>query len=98
MVTPSAATPELQGLEGELLGAIAEASDLATLEDVRVAALGRKGRVSELMQRLGQLPPEARKDFGQAVNKLKDRVAEALRERPSSSYASHGLINLRSST
>ena len=81
MVTPSAAKPELQGLEGELLGAIAEASDLATLEDVRVAALGRKGRVSELMQRLGQLPPEARKDFGQAVNKLKDRVAEALQAR-----------------
>ena len=77
--TPQSATPELQGLEGELLGAIAEASDLATLEEVRVAALGKKGRVSELMQRLGQLPPEARKDFGQAVNALKDRVAEALR-------------------
>jgi phenylalanyl-tRNA synthetase alpha chain len=76
--TPQAATPELQGLEVELLGVIAEASDLAKLEEVRVAALGKKGRVSELMQRLGQLPPEARKDFGQAVNKLKDRVTEAL--------------------
>ena len=30
------------------------------------------------MQRLGQLPPDARKSFGQAVNQLKDRVGEAL--------------------
>ena len=76
--TPASEAPTLEGLEGELLGAVAAASDLAKLEEVRVAALGRKGRVSELMQRLGQLPPEARRDFGQAVNKLKDRVAVAL--------------------
>ncbi|MGC1178584.1 MAG: phenylalanine--tRNA ligase subunit alpha [Methyloceanibacter sp.] len=70
--------PELEGLQTELLAAIAAASDLGMLEEVRVAALGRKGRVSELMQKLGKLPPEARKDFGQAVNCLKDRVGEAL--------------------
>jgi phenylalanyl-tRNA synthetase alpha chain len=70
--------PELESLQTELLSAIASASDLGKLEEVRVAALGRKGRVSELMQRLGTLPPEARKGFGQAVNSLKDRVGEAL--------------------
>ena len=73
--------PELESLQTELLRAIANASDLGKLEEVRVAALGRKGRVSELMQRLGTLPPEARKDFGQAVNSLKDRVGEALEAR-----------------
>jgi len=73
--------PELESLQTELLRAIANASDLGKLEEVRVAALGRKGRVSELMQRLGTLPPEARKDFGQAVNGLKDRVGEALEAR-----------------
>ena len=45
---------------------------------MRVAALGDKGRVSELMQTLGRMPPEERKSFGQAVNALKDRVGEAL--------------------
>ena len=40
---------DLEPLERELLGAIAGAADLAALEQVRVAALGKKGRVAELM-------------------------------------------------
>src|SRR6188472_785042 len=71
-------TLELYSLKTELLHAIAEANDLDKLEEVRVAALGRKGRVSELMQALGSLPPEERKSFGQAVNQLKERVGAAL--------------------
>ena len=76
--TPTAQTASLEGIEGELLGAIAKAADLGALEEVRVAALGKKGRVSELMQTLGRMAPEERKSFGQAVNQLKDRVGEAL--------------------
>ncbi len=70
--------PELDTLRSELLEAIARAPDLAKLEDVRVSALGKKGSVSALMQQLGALPPEARKDYGQAVNALKTSVGEAL--------------------
>ncbi len=70
--------PELDSLRSELLAAIAGACDLGGLEDVRVGALGKKGRVSALMQRLGSMPPEERRDFGQAVNALKTAVAEAL--------------------
>jgi phenylalanyl-tRNA synthetase alpha chain len=70
--------PQLDSLQAELLRAIGNASDLGKLEEVRIAALGRKGRVAELMQELGGLPAEARKSFGQAVNSLKDRVGEAL--------------------
>jgi phenylalanyl-tRNA synthetase alpha chain len=69
---------DLETLQSELLGAIASAADLGTLEEVRIAALGRKGRVPELMQRIGTLPPEERRSFGQAVNTLKTRVGEAL--------------------
>ena len=71
-------TLELYSLKSELLHAIAEANDLDRLEEVRVAALGRKGRVSELLQALGSLPPEERKAYGQVVNSLKDSVGEAL--------------------
>jgi phenylalanyl-tRNA synthetase alpha chain len=70
--------PELDTLRSELLDAVARASDLGKLEEVRVAALGKKGRVSELMQTLGTLPPEERRNFGQAVNSLKTSVGEAL--------------------
>jgi len=76
--TPTAQTASLEGIEAELLGAIAKAADLGALEEVRVTALGKKGRVSELMQTLGRMAPEERKSFGQAVNQLKERVGEAL--------------------
>jgi phenylalanyl-tRNA synthetase alpha chain len=69
---------ELDTLKAELLEAVAAASDLAGLEEVRVGALGKKGRVSALMQQLGSMPPEERRDFGQAVNAVKVAVSEAL--------------------
>ena len=69
---------ELDTLKAELLEAVASASDLAGLEEVRVGALGKKGRVSALMQRLGSMPPEERKSNGQAVNSVKVAVSDAL--------------------
>jgi phenylalanyl-tRNA synthetase alpha chain len=74
---------DLAALEQALLADIAAAEDLAGIERVRIAALGRKGRISELMARLGSLPADQRKAFGQAVNGLKDRVGEALDARKS---------------
>ena len=65
-------------LERELLDAVAAAGDLVSLEDVRVAALGKKGRISELMKGLGAMAPEERKAFGQGVNALKNRITDAL--------------------
>jgi phenylalanyl-tRNA synthetase alpha chain len=70
--------PELDSLKAELLEAVAHASDLDALEEVRVGALGKKGRVSELMARLGAMPPEERRDYGQAVNAVKSAVAVAI--------------------
>jgi len=43
--TPTAQTASLEGIEGELLAAIAKAGDLGALEEVRVAALGKKGTI-----------------------------------------------------
>ena len=65
-------------LEADLLAQIAAAADLAALDAVRVSALGKKGRVSELMTTLGSLPAEERKAFGQTVNALKGKVSGAL--------------------
>jgi len=73
--------PELDSLQGELLNAIASAPDLAKLEDVRIAALGRKGHVAALMEQLGALSAHERRSFGQAVNTLKDAVSAALEQK-----------------
>ena len=72
---------DLDSLRSELLSAIAGAPDPAGLESVRVAALGRKGRITGLMKGLGAMDAEARRSAGAALNALKDAVAEAIEER-----------------
>ena len=74
---------DLTKLEAELVADAAAAGDLAALDAVRVAALGKKGRVSELMSKLGSLPADERKAFGAAVNAVKQKVTEALDARKS---------------
>ena len=76
-----AETNDLAALERSLLAEIKDAGDSDAIERVRISALGKKGRVPELMAQLGTLPPQERKAFGQAVNGLKDRVTEALSQR-----------------
>ncbi|MAN78898.1 MAG: phenylalanine--tRNA ligase subunit alpha [Magnetovibrio sp.] len=65
-------------LREELLAAVEAAGDLDALEQVRVAALGKKGRITDQMKGLGALDPDQRRATGQALNTLKDAVAEAL--------------------
>ena len=68
----------LGDLRNDIMGRIAGAGDLAALDEVRVAAVGKKGSVTELVKRLGGLPPEQRRDAGQAFNALKQEVEAAL--------------------
>jgi phenylalanyl-tRNA synthetase alpha chain len=68
----------LDQVREHLLKAAGDAADLAALEEVRVAALGKKGRITALMKELGAMAPEARKAAGAALNTLKDEVAAAL--------------------
>jgi phenylalanyl-tRNA synthetase alpha chain len=72
---------DLEALERDLLQDVGKAGSLAALEELRVAALGRKGRITELMKELGRLEGEARKEAGRSLNLLKDRLAEALAAR-----------------
>jgi len=65
-------------LRGELLAAVSAAQDAAAIEDVRVGALGKKGRITGLMKDLGAMAPDERKAFGQRLNVLKDEIAAAL--------------------
>jgi phenylalanyl-tRNA synthetase alpha chain len=71
----------MDALKTELLGRVAAASDLAALEEVRVGALGKKGRITEEMKTLGALSPDERKARGQALNEVKDAVAAAIEAR-----------------
>ena len=72
---------DLDTLEGDLLRQVADAADEAALDAVRVAALGKKGSVSELLKTLGAMTPDARKARGPLINGLRDRVQGALTAR-----------------
>ena len=74
-------TTDLDTLERDLAAAIAGAPDEAALEEARVAALGRKGAVSELMKGLGAMSPEERQVMGPRLNGLKDRIGAAIAAR-----------------
>ena len=72
---------DLSKLEEDLLSEVAASKDLASLDQVRVSAVGKKGRVSALMSKLGSLPAEERKAFGQQVNSLKTKITDAIDSR-----------------
>ena len=57
------------------------ANDLNSLDQARVTALGKKGRITEQMKTLGGMDPETRKETGQALNVLKNEVASLIEER-----------------
>ncbi|MDG2286790.1 MAG: phenylalanine--tRNA ligase subunit alpha, partial [Alphaproteobacteria bacterium] len=69
---------DAESLRDELIGAVEAAGGLDALEELRVSALGRKGRITEMMKGLGALDPDQRREAGQALNRLKDEVANAI--------------------
>lgn len=70
---------DINALKTEITGEIEAANDLAALDDVRVTVLGKKGRITALMKTLGQMDPEERKTVGQALNVLKDEIADLIK-------------------
>jgi phenylalanyl-tRNA synthetase alpha chain len=68
-------------LEQQILAEIGTAADEAALESLRIASLGKNGRITALLKTLGSLPPDERKIQGPLINGLKDRVNAALAAR-----------------
>ena len=65
-------------LRQTLLNDIKSAETVDALEELRVSVLGKKGRITDMMKGLGQMAADDRKAAGQALNALKDEIAEAL--------------------
>ena len=78
---PNEAMTDLDSLERDLLAQVSAAPDEGALDAVRVAALGKKGSVSELLKTLGAMTPDERKERGPLINGLRDRVSTALAAR-----------------
>ncbi len=71
----------LSELLDQAASAIDAATDLAALDAVRVAYLGKKGELTTRLKSLSQLPVEERPEAGQAINRAKQDVQAHLNAR-----------------
>lgn len=72
---------DTEAFEARLEADIAAAGDEAALEAIRLAELGKKGRISEMLKGLGKMSPEERREAGPRLNGLRDRVQAAIVKR-----------------
>jgi phenylalanyl-tRNA synthetase alpha chain len=72
---------DLTTLETETLAAIGAADTLDAVEVVRIAALGKQGRVSVLLKSLGGMTQEERQEKGPQINGLREAVSAALAQK-----------------
>lgn len=72
---------ELRALEREGAEAVREAVSAESLESVRVAYLGRKGRLTAVLRRLGSVEPEQRPAVGAEANRVKAALVELVESR-----------------
>ena len=72
---------EIEDLKAEALAALDAAATREDVESVRVRFLGRQGVITEQLRGLGSLPAAERPAAGQALNQVKNALAEAARAR-----------------
>ncbi len=71
----------MDDLRLKYINAIIGAADEAALENIRVAAVGKKGEVALKMRELGRMTPDERKLVGPKLNALKDEIISAIAAR-----------------
>ncbi len=72
---------DLESLLENAQTAVANAAELAALDDVRVLYLGKSGLLTGQLKKLGSLPPEERPLAGQAINKAKQSLQQLIEAR-----------------
>ena len=72
---------ELEKLLQQATQSIAEASDLVSLDALRVGYLGKKGEITAKLKNLGQLSVDERPAAGQAINNIKVQIQALLESR-----------------
>jgi phenylalanyl-tRNA synthetase alpha chain len=80
-ITLTELSAQLESLEAEAARSIEAAASAAELEELRIALLGKKGRLSAVLGAMGKLSAEERPVVGQRANVLKEQVQGLLAER-----------------
>ena len=74
---------DLESLLNNASSSISQSNDMAALDSVRVAYLGKKGELTAQLKNLGQLPASERPAAGQAINQVKQQIQDLLESRRS---------------
>ena len=69
---------ELDAIINQAQSQIDAAQDAATLDQVRVEFMGKKGKLTDLLKGLGKLSNEERPDAGQKINQAKQVIQQAI--------------------
>ncbi|WP_071460328.1 phenylalanine--tRNA ligase subunit alpha [Bacillus massilinigeriensis] len=71
----------LKELQAEAIEKVAGAADLKELNDIRVAFLGKKGPITEVLKGMGKLSAEERPAMGALANEVRDSISTKIEER-----------------
>jgi phenylalanyl-tRNA synthetase alpha chain len=74
---------DIENLTRDALAGITAADSLDALESQRVQLLGKQGSITGHLKQLGALPADQRKSAGEAINRARDLVADAIAARRS---------------
>ena len=66
---------DISAVKEKYAAQIEAVSELRALDDIRVAALGKKGEIGKMMQGLGKMSIDEKKVMGPALNGLKNDIA-----------------------
>ncbi|MDO6476035.1 phenylalanine--tRNA ligase subunit alpha [Alteromonas sp. 1_MG-2023] len=69
---------ELEAIISQAQSQIDAAEDAATLDNVRVEFMGKKGKLTDLLKGLGKLSNEERPAAGQKINQAKQQIQQAI--------------------
>jgi phenylalanyl-tRNA synthetase alpha chain len=73
----------LKELQTEAINLVDAATDLKQLNDVRVAYLGKKGPITEVLRGMGKLSEEERPKMGALVNEVRETITTKIEEKQS---------------
>ena len=69
---------ELLNFKNQALAMINEAKSAQEIKELRLAYLGRKGKINELVKQIPKLKSEEKSQIGRLINEAKDTIEEKI--------------------
>ncbi|SFV59826.1 Phenylalanyl-tRNA synthetase alpha chain [hydrothermal vent metagenome] len=71
----------IKDLDNEIIKDSLDINDFKSLEDFRISFLGKKGKITNALKELSNIPAEQRKSFAKEINILKSKVSKIVIEK-----------------